>query len=164
MTPAKTNPPSRFSNYKILPPKLGGGGGGAMKSYWTWKVLQIFANTGSLVLVLRLNHPTANLTLLQGMAGSSFVNCELVHPNQKYCSVFIILLIIFLVQLVTIFRNHCRYGLTIVTPSALGCWILGNMTIPRCAGPAGPIKNAVGTVDVGMVVHVTVVAIANLYI
>ena len=64
------------------------------------------------------------------------------HPPSRF-SVFLILLIIFLAQLVTIFRNHCRYGLTIITPSELGCWILGNLTIPSCAGPTGPIKNAV---------------------
>ena len=30
----------------------------------------------------------------------------------------LVLFIIFLAQLVTIFRHHCRYRLTIVTPSA----------------------------------------------
>ena len=41
------------------------------------------ANAGRLVLVLRLNHPTANLTLLQGMTGSTLLIANLFIPIKS---------------------------------------------------------------------------------
>ena len=89
-----TNPPSRFSNYNILHlPKLGGRGYEELlaKSLDS-EGLANLANAGRLVLELRLNHPTANLTLLQGMTGSTLL-IENLFISIKSC--FLILFIIF---------------------------------------------------------------------